>query len=118
MMFNIFNTLFAQDDAKILTPVQFQEAISKTGVQLIDVRTPEEYAEGHIGNAVMANIRDARQFDAEVAKLNKEKPVYLYCRSGNRSQTAAKILEKDGFKVFDLQGGILNWQKSKLPVNP
>ena len=86
------------------------------GIQLVDVRTPEEFASGHLENAVNINFY-ADDFKEQINQLDKEKEVYLYCRSGGRSAKAAKDLEAMGFrKVYDLEGGILKWQKKKLKI--
>ncbi|HMR15026.1 MAG TPA: rhodanese-like domain-containing protein, partial [Mariniflexile sp.] len=79
-------------------------------VQLVDVRTPEEYNEAHIENAINIDV-NGNNFTNEIAKLDKSKPVYIYCRSGGRSANAANIMQQEGFKtVNDLDGGFLNWQ--------
>ena len=85
-------------------------------IQLIDVRTPGEYAEGYIEGAININFFDS-DFNAQMAKWNKDKELYIYCRSGKRSGKAAKRLSDQGFtKIYDLQGGILNWNRNKLKV--
>jgi phage shock protein E len=79
-------------------------------ILLIDVRTPEEFASGHLENAVNMNYFDS-DFDAQLKTLDKNKVVYLYCKSGRRSANAAEKLENMGFvKIYDLEGGTLNWQ--------
>lgn len=86
------------------------------GIQLVDVRTPEEFASGHLENAVNINFY-SDDFKDRINELDKEKEVYLYCRSGGRSAKAAKDLEAMGFKkVYDLEGGILKWQKKNLKI--
>ena len=89
------------------------------GAQLLDVRTPGEWNEGIIEGATMANIYDA-SFDAELAKLDKEKPVAVYCKSGGRSGQAMGKMQKLGFKeVYNLSGGIGAWKGSgKETVKP
>jgi rhodanese-related sulfurtransferase len=73
--------------------------------QLLDVRTPEEYAEGHIANALNVNYYDAN-FKDQVSKLDKHKPVYVYCRSGKRSANASEDMKALGFKeIYNLVGG-------------
>ncbi len=95
----------------------FENAIHANSVQLIDVRSANEYAEGHIAHA--ANI-DALQNDflAKAQRsLSKKKPAYVYCRSGKRSMMAANKLAKAGYKVINLRGGILEWMDAGKPVN-
>lgn len=76
---------------------------------LIDVRTPEEFAEGHIDGAVNINFFDD-DFDDQLQKLDKTKPVFVYCRSGNRSgKTAKKMQALEFHEVFDLDGGMKAW---------
>lgn len=95
---------------KVLEVAQFEQAISENTVTLIDVRTPEEYQSGHIKSAQNANIQSS-DFKAQMKRFDREKPVYIYCRSGARSAKAGKILEEMGFKeVYDLKGGVLAWR--------
>lgn len=75
-------------------------------VNLIDVRTPAEYSAGHFEGAINVNFFD-RDFVIQMEAYDKEAPLYLYCRSGMRSFSAAKKLAKAGFKeIYDLKGGI------------
>lgn len=84
--------------------------------QLLDVRTAEEYAEGHLKGAINIDVQEP-DFQAEVSdRLEKDKPVYVYCRSGKRSLLAGEMLAKDGYNVIDLDGGILGWEKAGLPI--
>ena len=81
--------------------------------QLIDVRTPEEYSEIHISNAQNINFASPT-FDEDVTKLDKKKPVILYCQGGVRSAKCAKKLEDAGFeKIYDLEGGLSKWKHSE-----
>ncbi|WP_335730253.1 rhodanese-like domain-containing protein [Psychroserpens sp.] len=101
------------DQIKILEPTNYKNAINNKNVQLIDVRTSGEFNSGHIKNAQNVDIFKRKAFVAYFKKLDTDKPIYLYCRSGSRSQRAAKLLVKLGFKeIYDLKGGYLNW-KSK-----
>ena len=81
-------------------------------VQLIDIRTPEEFAEGKIGQAVNINFYD-EDFMAQMEKtLDKSQPVIIYCKSGGRSGQAAKAMETAGFaKVYDIGVGYSGWDK-------
>jgi phage shock protein E len=79
-------------------------------LQLVDVRTPEEFQAGHIIDAVMIDFKSA-DFREQVKFLKKRKPVAVYCKSGNRSGQAFAILQEMGFrKIYDLEGGITAWQ--------
>ena len=83
---------------------------------ILDVRTPEEFAEGHIEGAVMVDFY-SDTFDAELAALDPDVPYVVYCRSGNRSgQTIAKM-EQIGFQsVEDIDGGVVAWADAGLPL--
>ncbi len=77
--------------------------------QILDVRTPEEVADGTIENAIAINYHDS-DFATQVLKLDKDKPVMVYCAGGVRSAKAAKILKKQGFKeIYDLKTGYSGW---------
>lgn len=92
---------------------KFETGIKQAEVQLLDVRTPEEYEEGHIANAMLANINNKAEFDHRVAALDKDRPVYVYCLAGPRSTRAASILRDRGFKnVVELSGGITAWRRA------
>lgn len=80
------------------------------GIQLLDVRTQEEYKDGHIAGAKLIDVNDSTFIDKATAQLNKKKPVAVYCRSGRRSAKAANAMVKAGFQVINLDGGILAWQ--------
>ena len=96
---------------------EFQQLISKNNVQLIDVRTPVEFKKGHLKNAKLINFFD-KDFKSEILKkIDKNKPVYVYCKSGGRSAKAAKIYKAAGFKkVFNLLGGFNAWSASGLEI--
>lgn len=88
------------------------EVIGKE-VQLVDVRTPEEYNAGHIDDAVNFDLSDRTTFMKQIETLDKDQPVYLYCLVGSRSAYAAKILRDKGFsKIFDYYGGYNDWMKN------
>lgn len=88
---------------------EFAREIAKKGVQIVDVRTAAEYAEGHIPNAVNIDVY-SEDFADKIAKLDKERTVAIYCRSGRRSKSAAEQAVKQGFKVVELDGGVLSWR--------
>ena len=87
---------------------EFARILAEPGVQVVDVRTPGEFAEGHIPGAVNIDVRGA-DFDRRIRTLDRDRPVAVYCRSGSRSKVAASTLSEAGFKVFDLDRGIINW---------
>lgn len=103
-----------------IEPKQFAENVMGKQVQLVDVRTPDEFNNQHIENAVNYNINDSVAFDTNAAKLDKNQPVYVYCLSGGRSSRAASKLQEMGFKeVYNLSGGITKWNAEGFgkPVN-
>lgn len=91
------------------TNAEFAAIIADTAVQLVDVRTPAEFAAGHIPEAKNIDVR-GDNFDREAkATLSKERPVAVYCRSGARSKTAARRLAAMGYRVYELNTGFMNW---------
>lgn len=112
-----FNCLASTNTNVIqLIPVEFKSSINNDAVQLIDVRKPSEYAAGHIVNSVNINFL-SDYFTSNIGKLNKEKPVYIYCRSGKRSNKSAIEFKKAGFtKIYNLKGGILNWESQGFDI--
>lgn len=98
-----------------MTVEEFSKFVSAKNVVVVDVRTPKEYAEGHIKGA--QNIEWGDTFEATCHKsLNKKKTVAVYCRSGRRSKAAAAALVKMGYKVVELDKGILGWQQAGMLV--
>lgn len=89
------------------------------GAQILDVRTPDEWNEGIMEGATMANFYNS-DFEAQLLKLDKEKPVAVYCKVGGRSGKAMAQMNKLGFKeVYNLNGGMDAWKKAGKPtVNP
>lgn len=80
------------------------------GYTIIDVRTPEEYAEGHIQGALNINVK-SEAFVTEIENLSKSDTLLVYCRSGRRSLYAAQVMVSFCFqKIYDLEGGFLNWE--------
>jgi thioredoxin len=82
---------------------------------IIDVRTPDEFSEGHIEKATNIDW-NGQQFDEQLAGLDKNEPVFVYCLSGGRSGAAASKMRSDGFKqVYELEGGMMKWRAAHLP---
>ena len=93
---------------------EFKTILDKNNYALVDVRTPEEFNEGHIDGAVNINFYDAT-FDSDIQKLNKDKTVMVYCRSGGRSSNAMNKMVGMGFsKVYNLTGGFNGWKEAGL----
>lgn len=113
---SFINSLFgdktkSSDNIEILDAATFKEAITTEKVQLVDVRTKLEYRSGHIENAVNIDFFDRANLNENFAIFDREQPIYLYCRSGNRSQRTAKKLLEIGFKkIYDLKGGYKAWK--------
>lgn len=102
---------------KSVSVADFAELIKDTAnVQLLDVRTSDEYNEGHIDGALLIDFYSALFMDLATMKLSKEKPVAIYCRSGRRSASAANKLAEQGYDVINLDGGIMAWKQSKKPI--
>jgi len=100
-------------EAKLVTAEEMQSILEVEDVQLIDVRTPKEFEEIRIANAQNIDFQSPT-FDEDITKLDKNKPVILYCRSGRRSAKCGKKLKDAGFeKVYDLEGGISKWKHSE-----
>lgn len=100
-----------------LTVEAFEVGINRQDVQILDVRTIDEYNSGHIANALLADWNNELIFKERVRYLDKNKPVYTYCLAGSRSDAAADWLKKEGFgEVYSLQGGITSWKNKSKPV--
>jgi len=84
--------------------------------QIIDVRTPEEFNDGHIENAILIDFY-SEDFRDEIARLDREKTYFVYCRSGNRSGQTIDILSELGFQeVYHLSAGIREWIEQGFPI--
>lgn len=104
------------EEVKVISVEEVREAMGNGEFQLIDVRTIEEFGEGHLKNAKNICVTDD-DFKEKVAKLNRNEPVYLYCRSGKRSARAGEILREMGFtEIYDMDGGILKWNEEDLEL--
>ena len=105
----------ASDGMTVIPVDEFAQFITQAEVQLLDVRTPEEFEAGHIADAVMIDYRtDSVGFVGKAeALLKKDRPVALYCRGGRRSHSAAELMHKVGFQqLVELEGGTMAWQKA------
>jgi rhodanese-related sulfurtransferase len=102
------------DNLQLLEPKEFLAKFKATkDAQLLDVRTPEEVAEGALEGAQNINFYDA-DFKDKLSKLDKNKPVFVYCRSGGRSGKCAQMCKDMGFKeIYDMKGGWLNYSSQK-----
>ncbi len=103
---------------RLVTPQEGAEIQAEPPQDLVilDVRTPEEFAEGRLEGAIMIDFYEA-DFADQLAELDPNVPYLLYCRSGNRSGQAAAVMEQLGFTdVSDIDGGILSWSDAGLPL--
>jgi rhodanese domain protein len=113
----LFANAQSQSEVEVLEPQAFIERVkADTSAIILDVRQPEEFAEGHLAQAINLDWLNQTVFINGLAKLNKQKTYYVYCRSGRRSQAAAGKLKAEGFQVVDLKGGYLHWVELGLPV--
>jgi len=98
--------------SKKISPLQLEQLLAKSpDAQLVDVRTPAEYEAGTIKDAVNMDVR-AADFEKQIETLEKDQPVFLFCRSGGRSARAASQLEDMGFTtIYDMSDGYLGWGK-------
>lgn len=115
LLLNIFSCKAQQNN---LSADEFERGISnKDSVQVLDVRTPGEYASGHIKGSLLADWNDKEEFDRRIAFIDKNKPVYVYCLVGGRSSLAADKLRAAGYQnVFNLAGGIKAWKAANKPL--
>lgn len=91
---------------------EFKNIIENKEIQLLDVRTIKEFKESHIKGATLIDIKKSSFMEMVDKKIDKKKPIAIYCRSGKRAMIAAKILIKKGYKVeYNLKGGIIEWNK-------
>jgi len=118
MMFSCSNSTEQENViSKVVSVDELQVLIkAKTDLQLIDVRTIREYNTGHLPGAKLIDYYRP-DFKTQLEKLNKQKPIAVYCAVGVRSNRTLRTLKSLGFKeVYDLQGGIEAWRKNNLPI--
>lgn len=100
------------DGQETLNPKEFKAKLALSELQLVDIRTPAEYDLGYIEGADNIDFYNT-EFVANISKLDKEKPLAIYCKSGGRTKDAMKQLAKVGFKnIYALAGGLLAWEKT------
>ena len=101
---------------QLITATEMKEISEIEGIQLVDVRTPDEYKEGHLPNALNIDFL-GENFEINIQKLDKSKPVIVYCQRGSRSAKCASQLIAYGFvKIYDLDRGFFGWKSSGLEV--
>lgn len=109
-MSGLFSGMFSTNGVVNLDSESFEKQFKEDKESvLIDTRTPAEYNDGHIPNSILMDMMSP-DFSDEVEKLDKSKSYYLYCRSGNRSYHAGRMMKNLGFeKVYNLEDGIISW---------
>lgn len=100
---------------EVLSKKEYSDRLAKADDYiLVDVRTPKEYQEGHIEGAINIDFLEPPVFDERFSKIDTTQTLMIYCRSGKRSGRSAEKLQEMGFKkIYDLEGGYLNWQEKK-----
>lgn len=94
----------------------FASRIENQDVVLLDVRTAEEFKDGHIQNAINIDVKQDGFIEEAKSTLPADKTIAVYCRGGRRSVNAAEMLVKEGYKVVNLEGGIMAWINAGMPV--
>lgn len=104
----------------VLSPGEFEKAVSAGDKLVLDVRTDKEFRTGYIRSAMQANWNDTAEFSRRLQYIDRQRPVYVYCLGGGRSSAAAEWMKKHGFSsVIELQGGINAWKKENRALeNP
>lgn len=116
MLCSLFGCSAQTEGFKNLTVKEYAKAIEDTAIVRLDVRTAEEFAEGHIAKTLNIDVLKNDFESKAVAMLPKNHIIAVNCRSGKRSKNAARILVKNGFKVIELDGGYNDWVKNRMPV--
>ena len=116
MLCSLFACNAQTNDFKSLSVEEYAKAIEDSMVVRLDVRTPEEYAEGHIEKSLNIDVLNSNFETKALATLPKDKIIAVNCRSGKRSKNAARILVKNGYKVIELDSGYNGWVGEGKPV--
>ena len=110
------NTACGQQNFENADVQGFAELVRDSNVVVLDVRTADEFAEGHIERAVNIDYKKDDFMDRAKAALPTGKTIAIYCRSGRRSGNAASMLAPEGYVLVNLKGGIIDWQNAGMPV--
>lgn len=110
-VFGMFSCATQSENYERVDAVTFAKAIEDKSVVRLDVRTADEYSDGHIDGAINIDVLSGGFESKAVAAIPAGKTVALYCRSGNRSRMAAKILSAKGYKVIELNSGYTGWMR-------
>lgn len=113
----LISTSCAQADGiRSVNADEFEKGIKNQQTQVVDVRTADEYAAGYIANAQNIDVTESNFLQKATKALDKKKVIYVYCRSGKRSMVAAQKLTDAGYKVVNLEGGIMGWIAAGKPI--
>ena len=105
-----------KETAVLVSAQEFYQQTNNTKVQLVDVRTPKEFSQGHLKNAQNIHLYD-QDFKQRINTLDKNQPVYVYCKAGSRSAEAVEIMKASGFKtIVELNGGADAWIEAGKPL--
>ena len=117
MLFSLIGCNAQSEGFKSLSVEEYAKAIEDTTIVRLDVRTAEEYADGHIEKTLNIDVLKSDFEQRAVAELPKDKTIAINCRSGKRSKNAARILVKNGYKVIELDSGFNGWTSKGMPVS-
>ena len=116
LLVSILSCTAQNKKAQKVEPKEFAQKMAAEKGQVVDVRTPKEFKVGHIADAVNMHVYD-KDFEQRIEKLDKSKPVYVYCKVGGRSAEAVEIMQQKGFKkIVELEGGMDAWLEAGKPV--
>jgi len=116
VLFGAISSSFAEVTALTAAEAAIRVSAKGAKVVVVDVRTPKEFAEGHIAGAINIDVR-AKDFEEKLGKLDREKVYLFHCKSGGRSTVSIEIWERLGFKkLLHLDSGILEWKKAGLEL--
>jgi rhodanese-related sulfurtransferase len=117
LQFIVFTSCQTNAQKATISINDFEKGIAQKDIQLLDVRTADEYKTGHLQNALQANWNNDEEFKERAKSLDKTKPLYVYCLGGSRSNAAMNWLVENGFiNVYNMQGGISAWKQANKAV--
>ncbi len=105
-------------DSSSIEIAAFHEKMATPSLQLVDVRTPQEFAQGHVPGAKNLPLDELLPTHPIMAALSKDQPVYFVCRSGSRSGVATQQMASAGFRSVNVEGGTLAWIEKGWAVEP
>ena len=109
LIFTITSFTSQTSSFKSVDAKEFEQILRTDTLQIVDVRTPEEFNQGHIQGAICMDVRNP-DFDSKIIQLDKHIPVAIYCRAGRRSKIAAEKMSAIGLQGYELDNGIVSWE--------